>query len=282
MSISGEISTILGNVSSLNSGLTTIIARESAVKNITEQELTRLNAKKTEVDDAYTTNKRFVDLNDSYRKKQSQYNYLMFVVISYFVVMLILMQIQKAVPVIGGLLTVVTVILGIPVFIYVVYILIDINRRDPTDFDKILYNPPKEAKSSGTTATTSTSLNAGSIYTTYGGNVCLSGHSYDSYSGKCIPDCKDGKITNMADTGLYKENNITKGLDYTKFNVTVFDGINTCIDRVVCTGNNKVCGNFCVPKDYPCKESFEGINLVKKDIITSPNSPNEFSNYSRV
>ena len=89
MGLVDDIGNVLVQATTLNTSLTPIIGRESEVKDITERELNRLKAKKIEIDDAYTTNKRLVDLNDSYRKKQSQYNYLMFVIISFFVVMII-------------------------------------------------------------------------------------------------------------------------------------------------------------------------------------------------
>jgi len=274
MGLETEITNILDNATALNSNLAPIIGRESTVKTITARELARLQAKKTEVDDAYTTNKRLVDLNDSYRKKQSQYNYLMFIVISFFVVMIIMMQIQKAVPAIGGILTFITFILAVLVFVYVLYLLVDIYRRDPNDFDKINYAPPPGLDKividpkTGKASTVSTGLinpDTGKKYdpstgasmsrstmVSSGQDACFPGHSYDYYSGKCIPDCTDStKITNMMDLGLYKSNLIENGLNYDIFS-SVFDRTAKCVAKGQCTGNNKICGKFCIPKDYSC------------------------------
>jgi uncharacterized membrane protein (DUF485 family) len=299
MTLADDITTILGNATALNTSLAPIIGRESTVKTITEREKARLNAKKTEIDDAYTTNKRLVNLNDSYRKKQAQYNYLMFIVVSFFVIMVIMMQIQKAVPAIGGILSFITFILGVVVFAYVVYLLADIYRRDPNDFDKINYAPPPNVDktvidpATGKASTVSTGLinpETGKKYdpstdasrsrnnaVSVGQDACFPGHSYDYYSGKCIPDCTDpAKITNMMDPTLYKSNLIENGLNYDIFS-TAFDRTAKCVAKGECTGNNKICGKFCIPKEYSCgaSESFATLG----DTV-SANSPHEFSNYS--
>jgi hypothetical protein len=284
-----DVNGILGNLRSFNSNIAPIISRQSQVKTITDTELERLNAKKIEVDDAYNTNKRLVDLNDSYRKKQSKYNYMMFIVISFFVIMLILIQIQKAVPVISGLLTFITVILAIVVIAYVLFILADIYRRDPNDFDKINYNPPPgvndlviDPKTGKAVSTTTGLINpvTGKPYDTStdasrekniaissGQDACFANQSYDYYSGKCIPNCSGsvtGNIRNMGNTDLYNAGK----LDYTKINA--LSGNAYCVDT--CPTGTKVCGNFCIPSDYSCgkKEGFENY------------SPFEFSGYASI
>jgi uncharacterized membrane protein (DUF485 family) len=290
--LADQISSVLTNSSTLNVNLTPIIGRESEIKTITEREKNRLTAKKREVDNAYETNKRFVDLNDSYRKKQSQYNYLMFVVISFFVVMIVLMQIQKAIPAIGGLLTFVTVILGILVFVYVLYILADIYRRDPNDFDKINYAPPPGVENvvidptTGKASTVSKGLinpETGKKYDpstsastsrktvlSAGQDACFPGHNYDYYSGKCLPQkCTDPNTYTDMTMSVFKTNDV---LDSTTFT----DGNLTSACKASCPPTTKTCGKFCIPKDFTCgAESFTNLG----DSV-SPNSPNEFSNYS--
>jgi uncharacterized membrane protein (DUF485 family) len=273
MTLDKTITDILGNASTLNTSLQPIIGRESEVNAITTRELGRLNAKKTEVDDAYTTNKRLVDLNDSYRKKQSQYNYLMFIVISFFVVMIIMMQIQKAVPAIGGLLTFITFILAVVVFAYVLYLLADIYRRDPNDFDKINYAPPPGLDkividpATGKASTVSTGLvnpDTGKKYdpstgasmsrstmVSSGQDACFPGHSYDYYSGKCLPKCDTLSYRNMGNLQLYNDpTKISSGLDYNKFTNSYFSADINC--RNDCPVDTKICGNFCIPKEYSC------------------------------
>jgi hypothetical protein len=224
----------------------------------------------------------------------------MFVVISFFVIMIIMMQIQKAVPAIGGLLTFITFILAVVVFAYVLYLLADIYRRDPNDFDKINYAPPPNVDknvidpATGKASTVSTGLinpETGKRYdpstdasmsrnnvVSVGQDACFPGHNYDYYSGKCIPDCTNpNEITNMMDTSLYKLGDITKGLDYTVFIANTFNGTAKCVAKSECTGNKKICGKFCIPKEYSCgaSESFATLG----DTV-SANSPHEFSNYS--
>jgi hypothetical protein len=283
-----NVNNILGNLRSLNSNIAPIISRESQVKTVTDNELVRLNAKKTEVDDAYNTNKRLVDLNDSYRKRQSKYNYMMFIVISFFVIMIILMQIQKAVPVISGLLTFITLILAIVVIIYVLFILADIYRRDPNDFDKINYKPPpgvdnlvidpKTGKAVSTTTglinpvtgkpydTSTSASRAKNTVVSSGQDACFAGQSYDYYSGKCIPNCSGsatGNIRNMGNTTLY-------GANTTTFynNINALSGSTYCVDT--CPTGTKVCGNFCIPSEYSCGTSEGFANY----------SPFEFSGYA--
>ena len=281
-----NVNGILGNLRSLNSNIAPIISREEQVNAVATREIDRLNAKKTEVDDAYNTNKRLVDLNDSYRKRQSKYNYMMFIVISFFVIMIILMQIQKAVPVISGLLTFITLILAIVVIIYVLFILADIYRRDPNDFDKINYKPPpgvdnlvidpKTGKAVSTTAglinpvtgkpydtSTSASTSKNTLVSS-GQDACFNDQKYDYYSGKCIPKCNTQKYRNMADSILAPSGVI----DYDLLNAVSKNDDTYCVDE--CPTGTKVCGNFCIPSEYSCGATEGFANY----------SPFEFSGYA--
>ena len=287
MTVLQDVQTILTNLNTLNGNIAPIISREAQVKAITDTEINRLNDKKTEVDDAYSTNKRLVDLNDSYRKKQSQYNYIMFVVISFFVIMIILMQIQKVVPVISGILTIITVILAILVIVYVLVILVDIYRRDPNDFDKINYNPPsgvddlvidpKTGKAVSTTTglinpvtgkpydtSTSASYSKNTVISS-GQDACFAGQSYDYYSGKCIPNCTSGSGKRDMTAADVLTNN---KLDYGKINR--LSGATAC--KTDTPAGTKICGNFYIPKEYSCGTT-EGF---------ANNSPFEFSGYASI
>ena len=293
-SVLQDVKTILNNLNTLNANIAPIISREAQVKAITDTELDRLNDKKTEVDDAYSTNKRLVDLNDSYRKKQSQYNYMMFVVISFFVIMIILMQIQKVVPVISGILTIITVILAILVIVYVLVILVDIYRRDPNDFDKINYNPPsgvddlvidpKTGKAVSTTTglinpvtgkpydtSTSASYTKNTVMSS-GQDACFKDQSYDYYSGKCIPNCQTpAKKRNMKDGYFYDTDN---KLIYGNINSLTSGNDLYCLTpgTDATPEGTKICGNFYIPKEYSCgtTEGFEDF------------SPFEFSGYAPI
>ena len=206
------------------------------------------------------------------------------------------MQIQKAVPVIDGLLTFITVVLGVLVFVYVLFILADIYRRDPNDFDKINYAPPpgvdkvvidpQTGKASTVTSglinpatgkkydPTTDAARRRNVVLSYGQDACFGDQKYDYYSGKCIPTCSGNKLRNMVDNALYNNGNINLGLNYN--NINAITGDNYCVTS--CPATTKVCGKFCIPTGYSCgAESFTNLG----DTI-SPNSANEFSNYSRV
>jgi hypothetical protein len=66
----------------------------------------------------------------------------------------------------------------------------------------------------------------------------------------------------MGDTGLYSDGKLNYG------NINQLSGNTYCV--VSCPTGTKVCGNFCIPKEYLCgaKEGFEN------------NSPFEFSGYA--
>jgi len=288
MTLLNDVNSILGNLNTLNGNIAPIISRESQVKAVTDNELTRLEQKKTQVDGAYSTNKRLVDLNDSYRKKQSQYNYMMFVVISFFVIMIILMQIQKAVPAISGLLTFITVILAILVIIYVLFILADIYRRDPNDFDKINYSPPpgvdnlvidpKTGKAVSTTSglinpetgkpydTSTTASSAKNVLISSGQDACFAGQSYDYYSGKCIPNCQ-------TNSDYYRDMTSSLLMDGTKLDYRKATADTACQDPTTAAPpKTKVCGKFYIPKEYSCGTTESFANY----------SPFEFSEYASI
>jgi hypothetical protein len=199
--------------------------------------------------------------------------------------MIILIQIQKAVPVISGLLTFITLILAIVVIIYVLFILADIYRRDTNDFDKINYNPPpgvdnvvidpKTGKAVSTTTglinpvtgkpydtSTSASTSKNTVVSS-GQDACFNDQKYDYYSGKCIPKCLTKKYRNMADSTLAPSG----VLNYSLLNDVSKDDT-YCVND--CPSGTKVCGNFCIPKEYSCGRTESFANY----------SPFEFSGYA--
>jgi len=268
--VSNDLSTIetkLGKIESAYNDLSTnnsaIQTAQSEMKSIVDTEKARLDEKAGLIDGAHFAKKRALDLNDSARKRQYNYVYIIFALVIGFIIISAFMFIQSVFPIIpNSVINLIIIIVIGSVAIYSINLLRLASYRDNLYYDKLSIPSPKnltvdeiakqqdEAKKKGDLV--------GSVanpYVCVGEACCSSNSQWDSVANRCVKTCNDSQV----------------------------DKEGTCVAK---TGNNscalnasggdtdyKVCGKACIKKDATCYETF----------ITLANSePTEVLPYSSV
>jgi hypothetical protein len=193
--------------------------------------------KATDAERATSSNERVLFLNESYRKKQYEYNLLFFYVFIAILFFFILVALKRFVPFIP---TIVINLLIILVFfivsVYVVYKFYDIQRRYVLNFDEIDTNTDIQF-SDGSTEDKKDML---AKYDNYGYDLygcksdacCPENTIYDKFYRKCIPDVSDNyfgsnsgaktDLTPTLPTSINSIPNIKSSRDYKNNNVQYY------------------------------------------------------------
>lgn len=263
--LGGSINGIQSNLNDLHTSYSTanISNRElnnnvQQVSEILDKEKQFLNDKTNELNSELMNQQRLIDLNDSQRKKQTYYNYIVIVVVITLILFIILINIKNFFPFIPDFIISFLLIILFTLSIgYIAKLFYNISLRDHMDFDKISLPPPAtDDNKVGQDSSNSDNL-IKSFFNSENciGAECCSGNlAWNPYVNKCDIKCETGKYA-------YNGN---------------------CITSDVCTGsNNIICGNSCIPSTQKCY-SVETMDIldINKDIKVKPFEPSEYDKYN--
>lgn len=261
------IDTKLSNLNTTYDGISTnnsaIQTAQGEMKAIVDAEKARLDEKAGLIDGAYFAKQRAVVLNDSARKRQYNYVYIIYALVIGLIIISAFIFIQSVFPFIpDSVINFIIIIVIGSVVIYSINLLRLASYRDNIYYDKLSVPQPKnlsvndiakqqdEAKKKGDLV--------GSVanpYVCVGGACCSGNSTWDSVANRCIVSCDGGKVDKEGVCVAKTDNN-------------------SCVlnDTGTDTGY-KVCGNACIKKEATCYETF----------ITLANSePSEVLPYSSV
>lgn len=243
-----------------NTQLGTVQFNQNEISKIVTDEKKRLDDKKVIIDQQLSSQERLLDLNDSYRKRQSEYIYIIFIIIIGLIIYLILVQIGKYFTIIPDfIIQLLIVLVASFVSIYIILLIMNINNRDRLNHDNILLSPPSVKTAEEIAKDQASAKDKGNLLKSIydpnqcsGESCCSTNDIWNKYTNKCQVKCS------------------TQGQSF--FN-------DSCKPLTDCSGANKVCGNLCVPIATLCTESFS-LNINKKN--AEPFHPYEFSNYAKI
>lgn len=173
---------------------------QSITNNIVQSEQTRLNDKRTGINDAYNSQQRTIALNQSYAMRMRSWSYLLTVIAVSIVISIILMFAKQIIPPTIIDILIIVVMSGGIIWAYLIYM--DIQKRDENDYNllsmKSTYlqdpaaidtsNAAPSSSTSGTSGNTVTSISSllmGAGGTCMGQACCPTGKEYDSSTNKC-------------------------------------------------------------------------------------------------
>uniref|UniRef100_A0A6C0D502 Uncharacterized protein n=1 Tax=viral metagenome TaxID=1070528 RepID=A0A6C0D502_9ZZZZ len=135
--------------------------RQHQMIRIIDTEKTRLDNKKTGIDNAYTTQQRLIELNESYRQKNMKYINILIIIIITIVIYLALLIIDRTVSFIPSVvMDSLKTLLFMITFIIICIMIAQINKRDPMDYQKLLFVAPTDMSNNNTnTSSTDASYN---------------------------------------------------------------------------------------------------------------------------
>jgi hypothetical protein len=269
-------SDLSNNGASVNYALT----KQGDVLSILTQEKTRLESKKSQVDNYHQTVIRSSDLNDNIRKKQSSFIKVFLVIIGLTIVYIGLIQVNKTMPFPSYLLETIMVIVFSFGGIYLYLVLRDIYTRSNMDFDKLYLPPPNSSISPDKIeiAKQKAKEQGNLLGTIFGNldyvNLGLQGQTvYAEGINRYVPDCSDSYIFDISKSRCIYDASCSSGNDK-------YDGV----ARKKCgpSGNGKT--QVCVLESdtTTCvKASFETIGSAKDDYThIQPYTPSEMNEYS--
>lgn len=272
--LQGKLNTIYSDYSTSNISNISNQNNLNQVSTILDNENSRLENKKQQIDNQLFSQQRLIELNDSQRKKQSQYNYIILVIVIAIIIFILLYKIQIWLPIIPSFITnLLLIILIFSVVVYVSILLMNINNRDSLYFDKIRLNSPVSTDASSNLLNQQKEAEKGNLFNSIydpnrcAGPACCSANSkWNPYINKCDIICPGP--SDPADKSVS------------------FNG--SCIVKTACDASHILCGNSCIPNSQSCYnvETFTNnileVNGMINTNIPKPYEPSEYTSYSVV
>lgn len=172
-----------------------VVNNQAKINSIVQTEEARLLAKKQEIDSRMDSQNRLIELNDSYRKKQEAYLYIIFVIICSLILVIICLKLRQIIPY-PMIAEVFIVLIVFFTCIHVITKLWEIFARDRMNYDNILLSPPIEADKAKIPTDTETDLSFGGLPCTQQ-TCCAENTTWNPNTLKCDVKCdKDGKLLN--------------------------------------------------------------------------------------
>jgi ElaB/YqjD/DUF883 family membrane-anchored ribosome-binding protein len=180
-----QISTALGNNTSGN-----ILSQQSGVDSIVTNEINRLNEKKQTIDGAITTQKRMVQMNDSYIKRQRDYTKILVAISVGIVLMIFAAYFSYTSESLRPLATIFDIVIIVLVFIYCFWTYYNMSSRDNIYYDQLyMYGSPSPPQYYD-----EATINAAAASKDASGNTCtgpaccsaIAGTTWDASGNVCI------------------------------------------------------------------------------------------------
>jgi hypothetical protein len=176
-----------------NSSATSVLAQQSAMLNIVNQEEARIAQKKTAMENTTSTQQRVLDLNDSNRKKMIEYTKILLIFVVALFLFFVLQKLNAWFPEIPDWIVDYSAILIFSIAaIYSLVIYIKMQGHEPTNFDQIYMPPPRMLTPSQRAAQEAEAAKSGNLLGTLnlgqctGAACCASGTYWDVSSGMCV------------------------------------------------------------------------------------------------
>ena len=227
-----------------------VIDNQAKIANIVNSEQSRLEAKKTEINNQIESQGRLIELNNSYRKRQEAYLYIIFILIFSLIIIAILLKLKSVIPypIICEVLLIIVLVFD---FIYISKLLWNIFNRDRMNYDNISFKPPSDSNRNSSDLTGNSNVMTGGLLCL--GQACCEGNTvWNENAKKCDIKCPM--------TGEPSENRIN------------YNG--RCIAESGCPAGSKVVNGFCIAD--PTKETFVSGSSKNR---ASPYSPSEYTYY---
>jgi hypothetical protein len=153
------------------------------------------NVIQTQIDNVnatITSQRRVIELNDSYSKKMSAYTRLVLAIVFALAIAVLLNMLKSKFAIIpGAVITIAYIILFSASIFYAMYVLADIDSREKTDFDKLDLGPPDGvSKSIQKIKPYDSSLDLLPGFC-IGKDCCTSGMAWDNDENKCLTSCPE-------------------------------------------------------------------------------------------
>lgn len=128
------------NLNGIVSQTDALLSHQSSMDSILQNEQARLQQKKDSVENAYTSQKRAIYLNDNMQKRYAAYLRILVITVITLAIIFVLALVEKFVPAIPSIIfNIIYLVLFTASFIWCMLIFFEIQRHDKLDYDKLYY-----------------------------------------------------------------------------------------------------------------------------------------------
>jgi hypothetical protein len=143
--IQRNLSILIGSLSSETILGTQVVENQKKVSSYLDKEQTRLSNEKNKIEDNVDLIKREAILSDTRKKRTTAYNYILVVFILTMALALVLHYLKKSIIFLPSFLFNFLIVLTLSGgLIYMVNLYLDIIKRDPIYYDKLVFSPPTD------------------------------------------------------------------------------------------------------------------------------------------
>jgi len=209
-SINTTLSTIFGNLTSSTALSEDVMENQNKMTDYLDNEQTRLSNEKEKVDTEVDHMKREAILNDTRKKRTMAYNYILIVFVLTMALGLLVNYLKKSFSFIipsflFNFLIVLTLSSGL---IYMINLYLDIIKRDPIYYDKLVFSPPPDTltQEEKKRITKQNDLAAADlVMTCQNGDCCdKETNAWDNDKGLCMPLENDEQTVEETFINIFK------------------------------------------------------------------------------
>ena len=192
-----ELESAYASLETANVSSNNVLTHQEDVSDIVNTEKDRLLLKKQSIDNALVGKKRAIELNDSYQKKQAEYNKIKYAwVIALAVSVILVISKKKFVFLPSFMFDLFTILVLFGASIYTISILIEVSRREKINFNKLdLPDPAARTAAELQSAAKAASKEEGgdllggmNLYGCVGSYCCSPGTKLENDISKCVHD----------------------------------------------------------------------------------------------
>jgi hypothetical protein len=172
----------VGNVSE------NVLEKQNQMNKIIDQEMARLDSKKSTVDDIVSSKERMYQLNTNFIERKQEYQKMMIALIIGLAICIILYTVNNFLPIPSVLITLILIVTFAGVFIYCFNVYLVIVNRDRMDFQKIDTTPPViDTKNQGQSTGGGNLLDGINMGMCLGSSCCSEETTWDVSAQLCVP-----------------------------------------------------------------------------------------------
>lgn len=192
-----ELESAYTSLETANVSSNDVLTHQEDVADIVDTEKDRLLIKKQSIDNALVGKKRAIELNDSYQKKQAEYNKIKFAWVIALAISVILVISKKTFVFLPSFIfDLFTILVLFGASIYTISILIEVSRREKINFNKLDLPDPRARTAAELQAAAKASgkkeggdlLGGMNLYGCVGSYCCSPGTKWDNDITKCVHD----------------------------------------------------------------------------------------------
>jgi len=192
-----ELESAYASLETSNISSSNVLTHQEEVADIVDTEKDRLLIKKQSIDNALVGKERAIELNDSYQKKQAEYNKIKFAWVIALAISVILVISKKTFVFLPSFIfDLFTILVLLGASIYTISILVEVSRREKINFNKLdLPDPAARTEAELQAAAKAASKEEGgdllggmNLYGCVGSYCCSPGTKWDNDITKCVHD----------------------------------------------------------------------------------------------